>query len=188
MEVRPVDERSVDDLGELLCTEKTTAGCWCMWFIVPVKDYHAAHGEGNRASFCELIATSKQPLGLIAYLGERPMGWCAAGPRSRYARAIRTPTYLGRDPEEDDDVWLLPCLFVRKEARGTGISEHLVRAAVGMAREHGASAIEAFPFAHGKRHSKDMQVGFETTFSRCSFGVIRRPPGNRAVMRLQLGQ
>ena len=88
-----------------------------MWFIIPVKEYHAAGSEGNRASFSDLIVSSDNPVGLLAKLDDQPVGWCAVGPRSRYVRAIKTPTYKGRDPAEDDDVWLVPCVFVRDESR-----------------------------------------------------------------------
>ena len=156
-----------------------------MWFIIPVRKYHAAGGDGNRTSFCELIAASEQPLGLIAYLDREPVGWCAAGPRSRYARAIRTPTYKERDPDEDEDVWLLPCLFVREDARKSDLSEQLVRSAVRLAKEHGAVAIEAFPYTGRKRQSKETQVGFEAVFSKCGFAVIGRPSASRVVVRLE---
>ena len=155
-----------------------------MWFIIPVKEYHAAGSDGNRASFCRLLAASEHPLGLIAYLDDRPVGWCAVGPRSRYLRAIRTPTYKGRDPDEDDDVWLLPCLFLRKEARGAGLGGRLVRAAVRLARERRAVAVEAFPYAGPKRRSRETQVGFEAVLSRGGFAVIGRPSADRVLMRL----
>lgn len=184
MEIKPVDSASIDDLRDLFCTDKAAAGCWCMWFIIPVKDYHAAGGEGNRASFCALLEASEHPLGLIGYQQGEATGWCSVGPRSRYVRAIRTPTYKGRDPGEDDDVWLLPCLFVRKEARKSGLGERLVRSAIHLARERGAIAIEAFPYCGPKRQSKETQVGFEPVFSKCGFSIIRTPSPSRAVMRL----
>jgi GNAT superfamily N-acetyltransferase len=185
MEIRPADQGSIEDLRDLFCTDRAAAGCWCMWFIVPVREYHAAGGAGNRARLRELAALSELPVGLIAYQDGAPVGWCAVGPRSRYVRAIRTPTYEGRDPQEDDAVWLLPCLFVRKEARRSGLSEQLVKAAVRLAQKHGAVALEAFPHAGQARRSKDTQVGFEAVFSRCGFAVIRRPAASRVVMRLQ---
>jgi GNAT superfamily N-acetyltransferase len=185
MEIRPASPGSVEDLSDLFCTDKAAAGCWCMWFIIPVREYHAAGGEGNRARFHQLIATSEQPVGLIGYRHGQPVGWCAVGPRSRYVRAIRTPTYKGHDPQEDDAVWLLPCLFVRKEARRSGLSDRLVQAAARLAQERGAVALEAFPYAGPARRSKETQVGFEAVFSRCGFAVIRRPSASRVVMRLQ---
>jgi GNAT superfamily N-acetyltransferase len=186
MEIRPVDSTSVGDLGKLFGSDRSAAGCWCMWFIIRVKDYHAAGGSGNEASFRELLAASEHPMGLIGYEGGEPVGWCAVGPRSRYARAIKTPTYTGRNPDEDDDVWLIPCLFVRKEARSSGLTDQLVEAAIGLARERGAIAVEAFPLSGTERRRVDTQVGFETVFSRRGFVPIGRPSSSRVMMRLEL--
>ncbi|MGH6919207.1 MAG: GNAT family N-acetyltransferase [Geminicoccaceae bacterium] len=184
--IEPITGDLIDDMGRLLSTDRAACGCWCMWFIIPVKDYHRAGSAGNRASFCDLMASSEQPLGLLAYQEGEPVGWCAVGPRSRYGRALKTPTYQGRDPREDDSVWLVPCFYVRREARRAGLGETLLQSAVGLANEHGARAIEGFPFTAGKRRSSDTQVGFEALFSACGFQAIRTPSPSRVVMRREL--
>jgi len=174
----------VSDLGRLFSTDQVADSCWCMWFIVPVKEYHARGNEGNRASFSELVAASDKPLGLLAFQDEEPVGWCATGPRSRYVRALKTPTYRGGDPESDSDIWLVPCLFVRKGLRGRRVSQALLEAAVDLAKECGATAIEGFPFSGSeKRSSGDVQVGTEVLFASCGFEVVRTPSANRVVMR-----
>jgi GNAT superfamily N-acetyltransferase len=176
----------VDELGRLLATDRAAGGCWCMWFIIPVADYHRAGSAGNRAGFYDLLASSAQPPGLLAYREGEPVGRCAVGPRSRYARVLRTPTCQGRDPDEDERVWQVPCFFVRRDARGAGRGRMLLQSAVGLAQEHGASAIEGFPFTGGKRRRCDTQVGFETLFAACGFAAIRTPSPSRVVMRREL--
>jgi GNAT superfamily N-acetyltransferase len=159
-----------------------------MWFIIPVKDYHTAGGEGNRASFKALAEDSGLPMGLLAYenAGE-PVGWCAVGPRSRYVRALKTPTYRGGEPEDNSVTWLVPCLFTRKDMRGSGITRALLQAAVEFARQNGATALEGFPFSgSARRSSGDVQVGFESLFSSCGFHVVRTPSPSRVVMRREL--
>jgi GNAT superfamily N-acetyltransferase len=185
--IRAVTSQLIPDLGKLFSTEPVTDRCWCMWFIIPVKEYHAADGEGNRASFCELADSSNLPLGLLAYQDGEPVGWCAVGPRSRYVRALKTPTYRGGDAREDSDVWLAPCFFVRKDARRKGITRALLESAVRLAKENGAVAIEGFPHLRTKgRSSADMQVGTEALFLACGFEMIRRPSTSRVVMRRNL--
>ncbi len=161
-----------------------------MWFIIPVKEISRCGWRREPSQFLRTdCLPSEQPLGLIAYLDREPVGWCAAGPRSRYdarARCTDCNGYKGRDPDEDEDVWLLPCLFVREDARKSDLSEQLVRSAVRLAKEHGAVAIEAFPYSRRKRQNKETQVGFEAVFSTCGFAVIGRPSANRVVMRLEL--
>lgn len=187
LEVKPVDATAIAALGQLFAADATTKDCWCTWFIVPVKEYHAAGEEGNRATFAELVTRTPEPAGLLALIDGAAVGWCAAGPRSRYARAVRTPTYKGRDPAEDGSVWLVPCFYIRPDARARGVSRALLESAVEVAREHGAIAVEGFPFAgSGRRSSGDVQVGVESLFASCGFTVVRRPSGNRVVMRLEL--
>ena len=186
--VRPLDAALLPALGALFDGDGTTRGCWCMWFIVPVREYHAAGRDGNRAAFLDRMDRSPEPFGLVALRDGEAVGWCAAGPRERYVRAIRTPTFSGRDPAEDGSVWMVPCFFVRRDARGRGVALALLEAAVSAARAHGAPAIEGFPFAGPARRSGgDTQVGVEPLFASCGFAPVRRPSGNRVVMRLELG-
>lgn len=88
MQIKPLDSDAIADLGRLLATDKGSAGCWCMWFIIRVKDYHAAGDGGNEAGFRALAASSRYPMGVVGYEDGELIGWCAVGPRSRYARAV----------------------------------------------------------------------------------------------------
>lgn len=84
-------------------------------------------------------------MGLLAYVGDQPVGWIAADPRSRYARAVKTPTLRGGDPGEDDTVWLTSCFFVRRKFRRRGVAGLLLTEAVALASRHGALAVAGFP-------------------------------------------
>ena len=189
IEVRPVDAARVPDAEALFGTSPETNGCSCMWFIIPVREYHAGGPEANRQRFCELAATnSPVPIGLLAYRDGEAVGWCAVGARSRFARALRVPSFKGREPAEDDSVWLVPCFYVRRDVRREGVSRALLEGAVDLAREHGAAAIEGFPFARGAKLSRESMVGVESLFESCGFSVARRPTSTRVVMRRELGR
>jgi GNAT superfamily N-acetyltransferase len=157
-----------------------------MWFIISVAQYHAGGRTANRRLFRELADRSAQPIGLLAYRDGEVVGWCAAGPRSRFVRALRVPSFKGHDPEEDESVWLVPCFYVRKDMSRHGVSLALLEGAVALARQHGASAIEGFPFTRGTRLSRESMVGLETVFATCGFAVARRPSSTRVVMRRHL--
>jgi GNAT superfamily N-acetyltransferase len=185
--IKPITMESIDDLGRLLSTDKSADDCWCMWYIIPVKAFHAAGHEGNRAAFCELLARSEAPLGLLAYNQSEPVGWCAVGPKLRYARALKTPTYRGGVEDHDANVWFVPCFFIRRDSRNAGVSRALLEGAVKLAEEHDATAIEGFPFANAQRRpSGDLQVGFQSLFEECGFKVTRTPSPSRVVMRREL--
>src|SRR5688572_11521664 len=159
-----------------------------MWFIIPVAQYHAEGAAANRTRFCDLVESSEAPVGLLAYRDGEAVGWCAAGPRSRYVRALRVPSFKGRDPSEDESVWLVPCFYIHRDARRAGVSRALLEGAVKLARDHGAIAIEGFPFARGAKLLRESMVGLEATFESCGFSVTRRPSSTRVGMRKDLGR
>jgi GNAT superfamily N-acetyltransferase len=189
VEIHAVTADRLADVADLFGSNGTTRGCWCMYFIASRQDFGAGYRGGNREAFERIVADSPVPFGLLAYREGRPVGWCAAGPRSRYPRVIgpRAKILAKRDPAEDDDVWLVPCFFVRVGERGQGIVSALLDAAVGLAREYGATAVEGFPRSAGQPPSPDDFVGREETFAGCGFRSVDTPTPRRTVMRRSLG-
>jgi GNAT superfamily N-acetyltransferase len=188
MEIFPATAERLADLADLFESNGATRGCWCMWyFLTPEERQEGWHG-GNRARFEVFAAEADPPAGLLAYRDGRAMGWCAVGPRSRYPAAIgpRATILKQRDPEEDDLVWLVPCFFVRAGCRRSGTTYALLSAAVELAREYGARAIEGFPIA-GEGRSTDY-VGREKVFAACGFVPVAQPSPRRVVMRRELSQ
>jgi GNAT superfamily N-acetyltransferase len=187
IEVKILNSNLIGDIEELFGCDKVTEGCWCMWFIIRVKDYHDNGSEGNHKLFINMVHDTKDPMGLLAYIDGKPVGWCAIGPRKRYIRAINTPTFKGRDPDEDATVWMIPCLYVRPDKRNKGVSRTLIERAIELANENEAKAVESFPISGAKKRSGgDTQVGVESLFASCGFLVIRKPTNNRVVMRKDL--
>ena len=179
----------LDDLADLFVTGPATRGCWCMWFISSSEQVRAGwHDGGNRRDFESLAVEAGPPLGLIAYDGSVPVGWLATGPRSRYPRAIgpRAKILRDRDSAEDDDVWLLPCFFVRVGHRRRGVTAALVEAAVDLAAAHDATAVEGFPIADDYPKGQDDFVGKQRRFAECGFRCVARPSPRRVVMRRDL--
>jgi GNAT superfamily N-acetyltransferase len=188
VKIRQVGADLLPDLGTLFEGNSVTRGCYCMWFLLSTKEMDAGWGGLNRARFEELVSSSAgEPFGVLAFDDEdQPLGWCAIGPRSRYARVLRSPLMESRDPGEDGDVWMAPCFFVRVGARRAGTTKLLLEAAVAAAAEHGASAVEGFPLAGPGPHKDDRYLGTEGLFAACGFTAIARPSPRRVVMRLPL--
>jgi len=186
LDVRPLALDDLPELERLFSSDRSAQSCWCMWFIIRVKEYHAGGATANAEKFKKLATHSAHPLGVIAYDDGRPVGWAAVGPRSRYERAVKAPTLKSVDQSENDRVWLVPCFFVRPDTRGRGIARWLLEHAVGIARSAGASAVEGFPTAGSRLGSADRQVGTEHLFASCGFRTVSRPSSNRVVMRMDL--
>src|SRR5688500_11591893 len=183
--VEPASRDNVSDLDALFATDGIVDRCWCMWNIMRVVDFHAAGREGNRAAFHSMLDASQEPLGVMAHDGDTAVGWCAVGPRSRYVRTLRTPTMRGSDPSEDDAVWLVTCFFVAPGHQKTGVGGALLEGAVATAAAHGATAVEGFPDATGKRSDRGAR-GREALFEASGFSAVRRPSNARVIMRREL--
>lgn len=80
---------------------------------------------------------------------------------------------------------MIPCVTVRKSARGRGVALALIRAAVAYAAKHGAPAVEAYPRAGSARTADDnAYIGTEPLFRRAGFQVMRGPPKKQSGTRL----
>jgi GNAT superfamily N-acetyltransferase len=186
MHFEPLTPDRSGDLADLFAGNATARGCWCMWFLLPSRDVRAGWGRGNRDRFEDLVRCDNVPLGLLAYADDQPVGWCAAGPRARYATVVRSRLMTGREPAEDASVWFVPCFFVRAGSRRAGITERLLLATVEQARRHGAAAVEGFPLAGAGPHQSDRYLGTEPLFAACGFQATARPSPRRVVMRRNL--
>ena len=189
VDTRPVGPEDVPDLARLFESQRTTRRCWCMAFCVTRSQFAAGWlNGGNQRRFGAMAAASSTPMGILASRAAEPVGWCACGPRSRYVAATspRSKIMRNRARDEDEIVWLLPCLFVRAGRRGQGVTHVLVRAAVELACREGASAIEGWPLAGSEWRSDDAFVGREEVFEDLGFSCVERPSPERVIMRLEL--
>ena len=127
-------------------------------------------------------------MGVLAVSDGEPVGWCSCGPRTRYTAALagRSSLLLDRPREEDDFVWLIACLFVGPQRRDTAVVVPMLRAAVSLAREMGAVAVEGWPLAVGVRNNAEAHVGREGVFAHLGFHCVDRPNLERTIMRLEL--
>jgi GNAT superfamily N-acetyltransferase len=176
-------------LAALFDDHRNTRRCWCMAFCATRGQFAAGWvAGGNRRRFESAATSGGLPMGVLASVAGEPIGWCACGPRSRYAgsQGRRRKLLGGRDPGEDEAVWLVACLFVRADHRARGVPYALVRAAVELARQHGALAIEGWPIAGSDRHSAGAFVGRQSMFEDLGFRRVASPDPQRALMRREL--
>jgi hypothetical protein len=73
IEIKVVTKDLIADVETVFCSNKSIDGCSCMWFILPVKDYHAGGRDQNRLKFRELIQTEQYPVGLLGFLDNAPI-------------------------------------------------------------------------------------------------------------------
>jgi GNAT superfamily N-acetyltransferase len=177
----PATADRFSDLPEVLGERGGPGGCWCMFWRLRNAEWREQDAKQRKKTMAGRFADSPPP-GVLGYLDDRPVGWCAVAARSEYPRVQSSPTF---GPVDDTPSWIVSCLFIHRTARRRGVGAALVEAAVAMATAYGAPAIDAIPVAPGgKRTSADLYTGTPSMFEPLGFvEVARRKPG-RPVVRL----
>ena len=171
VQVKPLSGETWDALAELFREGGDPRWCWCQYWRLRSKDFSAAKVPQLRDRLLEQ-ATSAQPPGLVAFDGDRAVGWVSLGPRSDFERVERSRVI----PRVDDrPVWSIVCFAVSASARGQGVARALLEGAIDHARERGAEALEAYPIAIDEGEPIHPEAAFTGTlpiFERAGFRVV----------------
>lgn len=179
----PATRDRFDDVVQVLGARGGPGGCWCMFWRLRNAEWRTGDPAGRKALLAERFAVSPPP-GIVGYIDERPLGWCAISPRVEYPRMQSSPTF---SPVDDTPSWAVSCLFIHRTARRRGVGTALVGAAVSMAKAHGARAIDAIPVEpNDRRGSGDLYTGTPAMFEPLAFVEVARRKPERPIVRLDL--
>ncbi len=137
--VRAVTPQSFADLARLFEAKGGPSYCWCMaWRSRGAERDAPAGSAGNAARKAQLLArlNGGEPIGLLAYDGETPAGWCSSGPLASFAR------FGGPKDLDPLKTWAISCFYVPRARRGQGIAKALAEAALVAARAAGAEVMQ----------------------------------------------
>ena len=176
LEVREVTADLWSDFKGLLESRGAPKNCWCMvWRGTPKE---RADKATRRAGMQDRIRNGT-PVGLLGYLGGEPIGWCSVAPRRTY----RDLGGVKAKPEEEGAIWSIVCFYVKRDHRGTGLFDQLLKAAVVHARERGARVVEAYPVDPDSPSYRFM--GFLPAFKSAGFREVKKAGKRRHVVRLE---
>ena len=179
-EAHPVTPKRWNDLVELF-DRPIVRTCFCMYYRK--RGAGTGVGAGNRRSMKSLVDRGVVP-GLIGYEDGVPVAWVSLGPREDYAKLRRSPVMK---PVDERPVWSIVCFFVDRKARGRGLSERMLRAAIDYARSQGARLLEAYPVDKAERSHPDfMFFGAKSMFDRLGFREVARRTPTRPMVRKRL--
>ena len=156
-----------------------------MWWRLGRSQFEKQKGKQNKLAMRKLVKSGQVP-GILAYAGNKPIGWCSIGPREVYLSLIGS-RFLTKILEEENDkpIWSIVCFFVDRKFRNQGISIKLIQAALQFAKKKGARIVEAYPKQPKKQRWPDAFVwtGHISAFKKCGFVETDRPSPSRPIMR-----
>ena len=193
--VVPANEAAWHDLQTVFGNRGDAPLCQCQRYKLRPKEAFSKFPAEERAARLQAQARCGNPTadatsGLVAYLDDEPVGWCAVEPRTAYPgllRVYRVPWEGRAEDKTDDSVWAVTCVFTRAGYRRRGISRALVRAAVEFARRRGARALEGYPMLVEPGQDitwGEMHVGSRSIFADAGFEEVSHPTLRRVVMRI----
>ena len=171
-------------LVELFGERGACAGCWCMWWRLKRSEWKTNQGDGNKRLLKKLVDSKSAP-GILAFDGDKVIGWCSVGPREDFPGLERSRTLK---PLDEIPVWSIVCLFVRKEYRRRGVAVALIAEAARFVKTSGGKMIEGYPVIPRKGSMPDAFAftGVPGAFEQAGFEVVKRPTPSRAIVRKQL--
>ncbi|HNC46031.1 MAG TPA: GNAT family N-acetyltransferase, partial [Acidobacteriota bacterium] len=128
---QPLTVENWADFESLFGERGACGGCWCMWWRLKRAQFDLQKGEANKTAMKEIVVASKVAPGILAYLDQTPIAWCAVAPRTDYPVLERSRVLRRVD---DTPVWSITCLFVAKPYRRQGVTVALLKAAIDLVR------------------------------------------------------
>jgi GNAT superfamily N-acetyltransferase len=178
--VRPVTPSRWDDLERLFGPSGAFAGCWCMWWRLPSKEFDRAGTPGRRRALKDLTRRRAVP-GLLGYRDGEPVGWVSVAPREEFGRIERSRAL----PRIDDrPVWSIVCLYIPRALRRQGVGRALLEGALDHVRSQGGGLVEGYPIDTTVRPRPDAELytGTLRMFEAAGFHEVARP-GRRSIVR-----
>ncbi|HEY7642347.1 MAG TPA: GNAT family N-acetyltransferase [Steroidobacteraceae bacterium] len=178
--IRPLTPELWPDLEDLFGKKGACSGCWCMYCRIGAS-YRKRPAAKNKAAFRRVVESGPPP-GLLAFDGDRAVGWCQLTPRAELTGLDRS---WNLKPVDDLPVWALSCFYVRIGYRRKGVTQALLAAALRVAKKMKAPALEAYPFDAAVSPSAS-STGYASTFERAGFKEVARRHPARPIMRHDL--
>jgi len=180
--VEPLTKLNWDKFGELFGDKGACGNCWCMYYRLDNRSFREGKiNEGNKKAMKKIVLEEK-PAGLLGFIKEQAVAWCAFAPREDFIRLGKSRVHKRID---DKDVWSIPCFFIDKNYRRSGVSVEILKGAIRYARDNGIKIIEAYPVIPTQEKLPDAfaWVGLYRTFERAGFEIVDRSSKNRPMVR-----
>jgi GNAT superfamily N-acetyltransferase len=171
VEIRPLRPTDWPAVEQLFGANGACGGCWCMyWRAHTTAEFDALKGEPAKQAFRALVEAG-EARGILAFEGERAVGWCALGPRADFPLTETKRSYVVKDAPA---VWSVNCFFIHRDRRHRGLARRLLDAAVAEARAAGARTLEGYPWPLPPGATRPSFKGTLSMFEAAGFRIVQR--------------
>jgi GNAT superfamily N-acetyltransferase len=140
--VEPVTSENWQTFARLFEAKGSPHHCWCT--IYRVRNAASLTGPQKRACMRRSV-DSGVPIGVLAFSGDEPVGWCSVAPRQTYLRLEKSRS-MPRATAPATSTWTILCFFVARPYRNQHVAHALLQGAVAYARRNGAEVVEGYPY------------------------------------------
>jgi GNAT superfamily N-acetyltransferase len=182
---KPLTPRRWSDFEQLFGPRGACAGCWCMFWKLPNKDFRELAYDGTKVAQKTIVDSGIVP-GLLAYADHQAVGWIALEPRSEYPRLARSRVLK---PVDEQQVWSITCFFTRRDFRGKGVSVELLKAAIEHVRKRHGKILEGYPVEPRSEKMPPVFVytGLPSAYRQAGFKEVARNSETRPIFRYMIG-
>lgn len=183
-EFHPLTSDRWADFEQLFGPRGACAGCWCMFWKLPRKDFTAGQGDSNRLAQKAFVTSHGTP-GLLAYVNGVPAGWIAVEPRSEYPGLARSRVLA---PLDETVVWSVTCFFVDRKYRRQGLTIGLLKAAVEYVKSKRGKVVDGYPVEPKREKAAPafIYTGVSSAFLQAGFTEVGRRSATRPIMRITI--
>lgn len=142
-------------------------------------------GDNARQLQKSLVQDGLKP-GILAYEGEKPVGWVAIEPRAAYPRLASSRVLK---PVDSAEVWSVTCFFTARSHRRRGVTVALLGEAIRYVASQGGKIIEGYPVIPKESKAPDVFVftGLPAAFEKAGFVEVARFSPTRPIYRYYVG-
>jgi GNAT superfamily N-acetyltransferase len=186
LEIYPLDNTRWNDFETLFGERGACGGCWCMSWRLRRSDFERQKGNENKRAMRTLVEHNER-VGILAYIDNKPIGWCAVAPREVYLR-LENSRVLKRI--DNEPVWSTTCFFIAKRHRRRGISLELLKGAINYCEANNVKIIEGYPVLPYGDQVPDAfaWTGIPSSFEKAGFVVAERRSKSKPIMRYYIVQ
>ncbi|MEI6681107.1 MAG: GNAT family N-acetyltransferase [Bacteroidota bacterium] len=178
----PLAKANWGHFEQLFGANGACGNCWCMYYRLAKSEFQEGKFEDGNKNAMKSLVWNNKPAGILGFFEGQAIAWCAFAPRGDFPKLARSRVHK---PIDDEPVWSIPCMFIHKHFRRSGVSVELLKGVVAYAKQKGIKIVEAYPAIPTQEKLPDSfaWIGLYKSFERAGFLIVDQTSANRPMVR-----